>query len=480
MNDDQHKPNRVTPVSPGGFDECGCVRNHGYRVCQGMCSDGPNAPPIDRDKYRKSSGGPCGSDNGTHLCDLHAEHPGTCNFERAKPKPADAPQVDTIDALANAWGESEGDPEQQREWIVDMRDGRDSRGWYRGFYDGTPDFALWQRTERWLDAQTAVPAVDAVEPKSVRAHARDRGELGGADAQALEHAITITERERDAALSDAEDLRAELRRVTDERDAMRTRLDDAAHAVARWRLEVVLGWTGGLHAIDNIGCAVFDDREPTREEMLESLGVKGDMQKGTHQTETFRRGTINRCVDCGDPIFGGPTRCDACVAGRNPACTAPPTPPSADESRGDAASGGIEASRGDHTASPAVPSAFSSAGTAAPSGAADDDAAVRIGVAAEREAWRANATADEFDEVEATFRFDEFDENEKRGARAFAAAVVAHESARIVAMVRERMHALEREAHERWVNGTPGEANHADGGVRALDALASEIEGGGE
>jgi len=34
--------------------------------------------------------------------------------------------------------------------------------------------------------------------KTVREHARDRGTLGGADAQALEHAVTITERERDA------------------------------------------------------------------------------------------------------------------------------------------------------------------------------------------------------------------------------------------------------------------------------------------
>lgn len=34
--------------------------------------------------------------------------------------------------------------------------------------------------------------------KSVRQHARERGALDGADAQALEHALTVTERERDA------------------------------------------------------------------------------------------------------------------------------------------------------------------------------------------------------------------------------------------------------------------------------------------
>ncbi|AKF06045.1 hypothetical protein [Sandaracinus amylolyticus] len=45
---------------------------------------------------------------------------------------------------------------------------------------------------------------DALRPSplrlNVREHARRRGELGGPDAQALEHAITITERERDEAL----------------------------------------------------------------------------------------------------------------------------------------------------------------------------------------------------------------------------------------------------------------------------------------
>ena len=35
--------------------------------------------------------------------------------------------------------------------------------------------------------------------KSARQHARERGALDGADAQALEHALTVTERERDEA-----------------------------------------------------------------------------------------------------------------------------------------------------------------------------------------------------------------------------------------------------------------------------------------
>lgn len=37
--------------------------------------------------------------------------------------------------------------------------------------------------------------------KSARQHARERGALDGADAQALEHALTQTERERDEALA---------------------------------------------------------------------------------------------------------------------------------------------------------------------------------------------------------------------------------------------------------------------------------------
>jgi len=42
--------------------------------------------------------------------------------------------------------------------------------------------------------------------KSARQHARERGALDGADAQALEHALTITERERDEARQQVERL----------------------------------------------------------------------------------------------------------------------------------------------------------------------------------------------------------------------------------------------------------------------------------
>jgi Zn-finger protein len=46
-------------------------------------------------------------------------------------------------------------------------------------------------------------------------------------------------------------------------------------------------------------------REPTRLEMLKALGDKD---------ETFYDGwTVRRCVDCGLPVAGGPTRCDYCA-----------------------------------------------------------------------------------------------------------------------------------------------------------------------
>lgn len=47
--------------------------------------------------------------------------------------------------------------------------------------------------------------------KSARQHARDRGALGGADAQALEGALQITERERDESHAECERLREALR-----------------------------------------------------------------------------------------------------------------------------------------------------------------------------------------------------------------------------------------------------------------------------
>ena len=51
------------------------------------------------------------------------------------------------------------------------------------------------------------------EAKTVRQHARDRGALGGADAQALEHALWITERERDEARAECVFLRLEIGRL---------------------------------------------------------------------------------------------------------------------------------------------------------------------------------------------------------------------------------------------------------------------------
>ena len=51
--------------------------------------------------------------------------------------------------------------------------------------------------------------------------------------------------------------------------------------------------------------ATTSRREPTREEMEIALGVSD---------EAFLGGTIRRCIDCREPVFGGPTRCTLCVA----------------------------------------------------------------------------------------------------------------------------------------------------------------------
>jgi hypothetical protein len=45
--------------------------------------------------------------------------------------------------------------------------------------------------------------------------------------------------------------------------------------------------------------------EPTEAEMFHALGDK---------QETFLNGwTIRRCMDCGKPVAGGPTRCVLCA-----------------------------------------------------------------------------------------------------------------------------------------------------------------------
>lgn len=68
--------------------------------------------------------------------------------------------------------------------------------------------------EAWLAPEDEKPGRES---KPVRAHAKARGSLDGADAQALEHALTIAERERDEATATAE---ARARIVNDIREAL--------------------------------------------------------------------------------------------------------------------------------------------------------------------------------------------------------------------------------------------------------------------
>ena len=53
-------------------------------------------------------------------------------------------------------------------------------------------------------------------PKSARAHARERGSLDGADAQALEAALAMTERERDEARRERDMWRGEGASISEE------------------------------------------------------------------------------------------------------------------------------------------------------------------------------------------------------------------------------------------------------------------------
>jgi chromosome segregation ATPase len=81
--------------------------------------------------------------------------------------------------------------------------------------------------------------------ESVRSAAKRRMVLDGADAQALENAITLTERERDEA-------RAEVERLTDERDEL---LKAYAKAYDEWdhskysRAEVAVAYRRGAEAM---------------------------------------------------------------------------------------------------------------------------------------------------------------------------------------------------------------------------------------
>ena len=116
--------------------------------------------------------------------------------------------------------------------------------------------------------------------KLIREHARDRGALGGADAQALEHAVTITERERD-------DLKRELDDLKRERDALRRIVrnfhggvigkkasDDWWHAC---------GYIHGTSLLDVLKKAADetdpDDRKPALENLAAAEAALADPKK---------------------------------------------------------------------------------------------------------------------------------------------------------------------------------------------------------
>lgn len=76
----------------------------------------------------------------------------------------------------------------------------------------------------------------AAPPKSARQHARERGALDGADAQALEHAVTITERERDDALAKLAEAREVNRKLHRRAQAAEGSLSDLDWALDYYRL----------------------------------------------------------------------------------------------------------------------------------------------------------------------------------------------------------------------------------------------------
>ena len=85
--------------------------------------------------------------------------------------------------------------------------------------------------------------------KSARQHARERGALDGADAQALEHALTQTERERDEA-------RQQLDRLID--SSAEGSLDWAVHNLVGHPLMQILTWLGK----PELGVRVHDATTP--------------------------------------------------------------------------------------------------------------------------------------------------------------------------------------------------------------------------
>lgn len=70
-------------------------------------------------------------------------------------------------------------------------------------------------------------------PPTVRSAARMRQPLDGADAQALEGALSVTEKERNKAQAEVERLQAENEKLRNERDALRKIILDAAYD-AEW------------------------------------------------------------------------------------------------------------------------------------------------------------------------------------------------------------------------------------------------------
>ena len=166
---------------------------------------------------------------------------------------------------------------------------------------------------RLCDPRVVVPV--GGEPISAREHARRRGSLGGADAQALEGALAMTEKERDAAIARAEKAEAALAKINAIRDSIigAQNINWSEHIYPLVAALNEAGFQGTPHKVARENLGTLIEQVKAAEARAEAAEKRvAELEPYRAKVESWRTECGFTCTTCGKRD-NDVTQCDACA-----------------------------------------------------------------------------------------------------------------------------------------------------------------------